>query len=113
MIRDVVVLQPNPGQAVVELTGEHDLVTKDALRELLASLIAENDLVVVDLSAAEFIDSSVLHNLALADRLALEHGSHFRLQCDTEPIVRTALEISGLLSHLECVSDRESALRPT
>ena len=65
---------------MVELSGEHDLETKDALHELLTSLIEENELVVVDISEAEFIDSSVLHNLVVADQLALERGSSFRIQ---------------------------------
>ena len=70
VFRETHVLRPSFGQAVVELNGEHDLETKEMLAELLASLIEENDLVVVDISKAEFIDSSVLHNLLKADRLA-------------------------------------------
>lgn len=112
MIRDVQVLRPSAGQAVVELTGEHDLESKEPLRRLFSSLIEENDLVVVDLSEAEFIDSSVLHSLVTANQLAQARGSRFRLQLGTAAIVEKALELSGLLDHIECAPDREQAVRP-
>ena len=50
MIRDVHVVRPRLGQVVLELTGEHDLETKAPLSRALASLISENDVVVVDLA---------------------------------------------------------------
>jgi hypothetical protein len=52
----------------------------------------------------------MLYNLAIAHRLALSRGSRFRLQLGTAPVVRRALEISGLLEYLDCVPDREQAL---
>ena len=110
VFRDTHVLRPSFGQAVVELNGEHDLETKEMLAELLASLIEENELVVVDISQAEFIDSSVLHNLLKADRLARASGSRFRIQLGTAAIVEKALELSGLLDCLEVAPDREQAL---
>ena len=110
VFRDTHVLRPSLGQAVVELSGEHDVETREMLEELLASLIAENELVVVDCSKAEFIDSSVLHNLLKADRLARAAGARFRIQLGTAAIVEKALELSGLLDCLEVVPDRERAL---
>ena len=111
MLDGVVVLRPAVSKAVVELTGEHDLYSKDAMRALLTELVEANDLVVVDLSEAEFIDSSLIHNLASVDQLARNRGSHFRIQLHTAAIVEKALEITGMLDSLECVSDRETALR--
>jgi anti-anti-sigma factor len=108
--RETHVLRPSFGQAVVELNGEHDLETRETLAALLASLIEENELVVVDLSQAEFIDSSVLHNLLKADRLARARGFRLRIQLGTAAIVEKALELSGLLDCLEVVPDRERAL---
>ena len=110
LFSDVHILRPSFGQAVVELNGEHDLETKEMLQKLLTSLIEENDLVVVDVSEAEFIDSSVLHTLLVADELAQQRGSRFRLQLGTAAIVEKALELSGLLDRLEVVPDREQAL---
>jgi len=113
MMHNVVVLRPSEANAVVELVGEHGLETRDELRELLTGLVAENDLVVIDLSKTTFIDSSVLENMARADTIARERGSHLRLQLGDGKVVRTTLEISGLLAHLDCVTSRAEALAPS
>lgn len=107
----VVVTCPRPGAVVVECSGEHDLATRAEVAALLMGLLAEYELVVVDVSEAEFIDSSFIHNLFLASSFAWERGTHFRLQYATAPIVRTALEISGVFEQLDCVRSREEALR--
>ena len=110
MIPDLNLLRPRAGTAVVELHGEHDLATRSEIRDLFTSLVETNDLVIIDVTDALFIDSSFLHNLANAHRLAQSRGSHLRLQLGTAPIVRTALEISGLLEVLDCAPDREQAM---
>jgi anti-sigma B factor antagonist len=53
---------------VVELVGEHDLTTVGGLRERLDAIFATGTCVVVDLSAATFIDSSILSELVRAQR---------------------------------------------
>jgi anti-anti-sigma factor len=110
MIPDLDVLRPRVGAAVVELHGEHDIATRTEVRELFTSLVETNDLVVIDVTKALFIDSSFLHNLALADRLARSRGSRLCLQLGTASIVRMALEVSGLLEALDCAPDREQAM---
>ena len=51
--------------AVVQLTGEHDLVSAPDLRQVLReSVSAETRLVVLDLADCTFVDSSVLGVLA-------------------------------------------------
>ena len=60
---DVEVIRPAEGVAVVALHGEHDALTDEALGALLGSLVDESALVVVDVSDAEFVDSSFLRNL--------------------------------------------------
>ena len=111
MIDGVRVLLPDVSKAVVEFSGEHDLESKHAVRALLTELVETNDLVVVDLSEAQFVDSSLIQTLVSADQLARERGSHFRIQLDTAAIVEKALEITGILDTLECQWDREEALR--
>jgi anti-anti-sigma factor len=110
ILPDVEVLQPRPGAVVVECRGEHDLTTSESLARLLTELVATNDLVVIDISEAEFIDSSFLHNLVKADRLARPRGTRVRLQFGTAPIVARALEVSGILMRIEHASTREEAL---
>jgi anti-anti-sigma factor len=109
-IVDITVVRPRPGAVVVECKGEHDLTTQNEVGELLASLVAENGLVVVDVSEAEFVDSSFLHNLVTAHRASRERGSRVLLQFGTALIVRRAFEISGILELLEHVATREEAL---
>jgi anti-anti-sigma factor len=104
------VLKPRPGTAVVEVFGEQDLATRDKTADLLDRLIADNELVVVDLTETLFIDSSFLNNLAKAQRTARERGRTVLLQVGTEPIVKRMLEISNFLTHFDHVSSREEAL---
>jgi anti-sigma B factor antagonist len=111
-LEDVQVIRPRPGAAVVELRGEHDLVTAGEMEELLRDLTTKNALVVVDVTDTEFIDSSVLHNLVKADQQARAAGNRFVLQMGTAPAVRTAIEVSGLLNMLDCAPSREQALEP-
>jgi anti-anti-sigma regulatory factor len=72
--------------------------------------VTENDLV-VGLSEAQFIDSSFVNNLLKADRLARQQATLLRLQIGSAPIVRRVLEISGLVTKLECVESHQEALR--
>jgi anti-anti-sigma factor len=108
---DVRVDSPGDGVVVVEFTDEHDLTTKEAVRALLARLIDENDLVVVDVTDAQFIDSSFVHNVLLADQTAKEKGKTFRLQLGTAPIVQCALGMSGILDVISTARSREEAIQ--
>jgi anti-anti-sigma factor len=96
--------------AVVILHGQHDMSTREELEAKLRSLVNAESRVIVDLSVAEFIDSSVLNALLQADRLASERGKRLVLQLGTEPIVERVLEISGLLARIPCASTREKAI---
>jgi len=107
---DVAVHRPRDGTVVVEFTGEHDLLTRRAVRDLLESLIEVNDSVVADVSEAQFIDSSFVQTLLVADRKARTEGKRFVLQMGTTPIVRRAIEISHVLVNLDHASTREEAL---
>lgn len=103
-------LQPAPGTAVIEVLGEHDLSTRDETAALLARLVAENDLVVIDVSEAHFIDSSFLNNLVKAQRAARERDRTVLLQVGTHPAVRRMLEITKFLEHFDHVASRDEAL---
>ena len=105
------VVVERPGVTVVELIGEHDLGGAEGLDFMLQSLVGSNRLVVVDLSLATFVDSSIVLTLLRADHGARAHGTRFRLQFGTAPIVRRALELTGLLDELEFAPTREEAVR--
>ena len=98
------------GAVVVELLGEHDLETTPHLREVLHSLIASHDLVVLDLNGALFIDSSVMLMVVQAHRLAVDTDTHFRLVIDGATTVHRVLEISKVLEHCDVAPTRELAL---
>ena len=109
---DIEVLYPSPGVAVVVCSGEHDMTTREEVDRLFGLLVAENELVVIDVSEARFIDSSFVNNVLKADRLARQQAKVLRLQIGTTPIVRRVLEISGIVDKLDCVDARDEALRP-
>lgn len=107
---DVQIDRTATGTAVVELRGEYDLATRAGMHVLLGELVDANDLVVVDLSAARFVDSSFLHNLVQADRRARARGARFRVQLPPDAVAYRAFEVSGLVGALDMVADREQAL---
>ena len=108
---DVRVEWPQEGAAVVIFSGEHDAFTARAVEPALGSLVDENELVVVDFSKAEFVDSSMIQLVLRSYKAACVRGSTFRLQLGTAPIVEKAFQFSGVLDVLDRVSTREEALR--
>lgn len=109
-MRDVEIVRAAEATVVIALHGEHDLMTSDELAACLSAEIAANGLVVVDVTDAEFVDASFVHNILRADRLAAENGSRFTLQMGTAPIVRRVIEVSGVLHRVHWASSREEAL---
>lgn len=110
LLLDVRVEQPGADVAVVSFTGEHDLFTRDEIRDLLGELVGQHQTVVVDFSEAAFVDAAVLAVLRDVSRRAQAHGTVFRLQFGTAAIVRRSFEASGVLQELECFPSREAAL---
>ena len=109
--QSVEVTYPKPGACVVTVYGDQDRGSADQFERHLVDLIALNELVVVDVSQAEFVDSSFLRNMLVANRRANEQERRFRLQMGTAPVVRRAFEVSGVLDRLEVVGSREAALQ--
>jgi hypothetical protein len=108
---DVKLERPSAGVVVVSFTGEHDLASRDATRLLLASLVAENRLVLADFSKASFVDTAILVAVRDSGRAARERGSLFRLQLSTAPIVEMVVKTSGALDELDCVTTRQEGLK--
>ena len=111
-LEDVLVERPAPGTAVVVFSGEHDMATKDEVRDLLNSLVRWEKLIVADFSSASFVDSSMLGVLLATNEQARELGKTFRLQLGTAAIVQRAFEICGVFAVIERVGTREEALVP-
>jgi anti-sigma B factor antagonist len=116
--RTIVLDDSNGDVLVVVVRGEHDIYTAPALRDRLDEALGVPDGgqapagVVVDLSGATFLDSSILGALLEARRQALERGLGY-VVClgDTpEPGVQRILEITGLVPVFPVVRSLQEAL---
>jgi anti-sigma B factor antagonist len=87
------------GGAVLVVAGKVDLLTADLLSEALATEAARHALVVVDLTAVEFLSSSGLAALALAHRAAVEAGRELRLVAGSRVTLRP-IQITGLADQI-------------
>ncbi len=85
------------GMVVVDVMGELDLHTAPVLRERLRDVIdgQGNRCVAVDLSAVGFMDSTAIHVLVQALRLARERGGELTLT-RVAPPARRVLDLCGL-----------------
>jgi anti-sigma B factor antagonist len=97
----VSVARRHSGGAVVAVGGEADLYAEAELRQAL-STVADADPLVVDLSDADFIDSTVLALLVGLNRDVERRGGRLVLVCDGIAI-RRVFEVTGLAGsfHIE------------
>jgi len=97
---------------VVAVEGEHDIYTAPVLRQRLDEALATGGGIVVDLTGATFVDSSVLGALLDARRRALDAG-HGYVVCvgeTVEPGVQRILDITGLVPVLPVLRTRDEAV---
>ncbi len=95
---------------VVELVGESDLALVDEFRAALSEALEDAGGVIVDLSRATFVDSSILRALIGAHKRALAEDKAFVLQLGTAPIVERVLKLTGLDELLDRTYSRQEAL---
>jgi anti-sigma B factor antagonist len=100
------------GLTVLTISGEHDLSTAPELRRSLERLISGGDPIVIDLSPATFVDSSVLGVILDARRRAEEAGLGFAVahEVNGNDAVARVLEITGLRSELPVHLIRDEAV---
>lgn len=109
---EILVDDSAPDVTVLAVEGEHDIYTAPILRERLDDSLARSLPVVVDLTGATFVDSSILGAMLDARRRALEDDVAF-VVCvgdEVEPGVRRILDITGLGPVLPVISGREAAI---
>ncbi len=109
----VVVDRSEPGVAIVMLEGEHELYGAMKLQRQVQALIDEGvSFVIVDLTQATFLDSSIVSVLLQTRREAREARIGFSLIVDdtTGESVRRMFEITGLDTILPIVESRKAAL---
>jgi len=101
----------NAGSAVLTVSGEHDLNTAPELRSQLDQMIEDGDPIVIDLSPATFVDSSILGVVLDARRRAAGAGIGFAVtHGNGADAVARVLEITGLRGELPVHTSREKAL---
>ena len=99
------------GLAVLTISGEHDLSTAPNVRTQIDGLVAERTPIVVDLSAATFVDSSILGVVLEGRRRAADAGIGFAVcQDEDNDAVARVLEITGLRQELPVHPDRAAAI---
>lgn len=81
---------------IVELHGEHDLSTSPLLIEALRRADGPDALVIVDLTAARFIDSSVLAAIVHAGEHAAGAGGRLAVVAPATGHPRRLLDLVGL-----------------
>jgi len=106
----VEVRSPQPHAALLVLGGEHDLYSADQLRQTIDMSLSGCDHLIVDLSAAEFIDSTIIGVLVQTMKKASGLGRKFSVVLGTAPVVERALEVSGVLPLLNVAPTMEQAL---
>ena len=105
MVRFEVKRDDRDGGVWLSLAGELDLSTAADLEEELRG--AERDgtgLVVLDLRELEFMDSSGLRVIVVADSRARELGRRLAIVQGPEPVARV-FQVTGLDSRLEIVEE--------
>jgi anti-sigma B factor antagonist len=107
-----IALELDDGYAVVSIAGEHDLATAPELRRHLDELIGRGETTIIDLSAATFVDSSVLGAILDGRRQADEKGIGFAVAQSENgaDAVKRVLDITGLRSELPVHADRAQAI---
>ena len=109
-----IVLEPaGDDVAVISISGEHDIYTAPTLRERLEEGLSQDAKgLVVDLTKATFVDSSILGALLEGRRQALDKqmGYVVCIAEQVEPGVQRILEITGLVPVLPVVRSREEAV---
>src|SRR5918996_2955397 len=109
-----IVLDDTAGDVVVVvIEGEHDIYTGPTLRERLDEALDRGGGVVVDLTGATFVDSSVLGALLDARRRAHDATQGF-VVCigeTVEPGAQRILDITGLVPVLPVLRKREEAIK--
>jgi anti-sigma B factor antagonist len=96
--------------AIFEVAGEMDMATAPELGSAIDGIQNSARRVVVDLSAATFLDSAGINILIRCQR-ELDHGGvAFVLVSPIDGVVRKALEITNVIDQLGVVDSRADAL---
>jgi anti-sigma B factor antagonist len=104
--------QTESGIAIISISGEHDLNTAPQLRQRVEEQIDAGNAVVIDLTKASFVDSSILGVILEGARRSTDTGIGFAVaQAGGAMAVRRVLDVTGLRAELPVHPSREDALQ--
>jgi anti-anti-sigma factor len=92
------------GRAVVRLTGECDLSSRDELSAVLLAAVELAPVTVVDLAGLRFIDSSGVHGLITGHHAALRQGRRLHVVNAAGPVAHV-LAVTGVAELLAPPAD--------
>jgi anti-anti-sigma factor len=102
--------RPAAAVAIITLVGEHDLSTRADIRETLARVGDEAN-VLVDLSDCSFIDSTVIGALVVAFQTLAERGLRLELAIPPEAAaVHRVAKVAGLTTFLAIHETRSAGV---
>jgi anti-sigma B factor antagonist len=105
--------QPQDGQVVITLPGEIDITNSPRLHETLLAVISRQPAVLVaDMGATTFCDSSGMGVIVAAYRQAVADGVDMRLVI-RHPAARRVFEINGIDTVISVYPDLPAALSGT
>ena len=108
---DISVTSLDQHRWLITLTGEHDISTAPHLNESLDRIFATGTVVVLDLSHATFIDSTILHALLAANiRAEKTPGEELAIVIPDDSISARVIDLAGLRNHLPIYQNRNAAL---
>ena len=102
-------MEPHDAGVVVAVSGELDIVTSQQFDDYLSDAGAGRDLVVLDMSGIDFLDTSALAVIVSHWRRQVESGGMFLLAGARYRHTK-ALWITGLADRLPMYADVEEAL---
>jgi anti-anti-sigma factor len=100
----VEVTWPESGLALVVLGGEQDMGSAPAVAAAIEDAFGTCSHLVIDLSAVQFIDSSIINLLMVTRREADDRGCEFSLVLPGAASAERTLEICGVLPGLNRVT---------
>jgi anti-sigma B factor antagonist len=103
-------VRPEADRLIVRLEGELDMANAPRLQSAIEG--AELDtkaMVVLDLEALQFMDSTGLRILLSLRQRALEHGHEFAVTPGTQQVQRL-LSLTGVAGHLRTIATADALL---
>src|SRR3954469_5095861 len=98
------------GVRIVALHGEHDLSNVGSLQVELDAAIGLSSAIVVDLTDAEFVDSTTLQALLQSHRAAHDRDVRFAAVVPAESFTRRLFDLVGLAAAVAIYPTRAAAV---